>query len=191
MEWDFEDLFPAQVNRGGKKWGRDALIQVWNNEYEGAKSGECPICGRIITPKIFQMGHKVSKANGGSDKIQNLRPICGKCNREMSSKNWRDFVKEKEALANGTSLKKKPKKKGSETTDQNPFNFFEDSRKTPSPFTNPPPFMKGPDFLTKDPFGTPPFLEPSTTKKKTKPKARKKKAQSKKDSEPFGRIGFL
>jgi 5-methylcytosine-specific restriction endonuclease McrA len=38
-------------------------------------------------------GHVKSKSRGGEDTIENLRPICSKCNLSMGSQNMVDFVK--------------------------------------------------------------------------------------------------
>ena len=42
----------------------------------------------------FEAGHEKSLYNGGWAVVDNLRPICGNCNRKMSKKNWIDYEME-------------------------------------------------------------------------------------------------
>ena len=41
-------------------------------------------CENIITPFSFEVGHNIPESKGGTLNIDNLRPICAKCNRSMS-----------------------------------------------------------------------------------------------------------
>jgi hypothetical protein len=110
--WDF-DTSSSNNQTERIPFSRGVIIKVWNKEFNGADKGYCPVCRkRIITQDSFQMGHKVSLANGGSNNTRNLRPICKKCNGEMGSKNWRDFVKGKNPL---------PKPKKQKEDKPNPF----------------------------------------------------------------------
>jgi len=58
---------------------------VWNAWMGGAAvgAGPCHVCSRVITQQDFECGHVVPVARGGSDAIDNLRPICRSCNRSM------------------------------------------------------------------------------------------------------------
>jgi|GEM_PF-2702574 len=47
--------------------------------------GKCYVCGTTITVFNFDVGHNKAKAKGGSDKIDNLRPICRSCNSSMGT----------------------------------------------------------------------------------------------------------
>jgi 5-methylcytosine-specific restriction endonuclease McrA len=40
-------------------------------------------CENIITPFIFEVGHNIPESKGGLTDINNLRPICSKCNKSM------------------------------------------------------------------------------------------------------------
>jgi 5-methylcytosine-specific restriction endonuclease McrA len=42
-------------------------------------------CENLITPFNFECGHNIPESKGGSSDIDNLRPICGNCNRSMGS----------------------------------------------------------------------------------------------------------
>ena len=39
----------------------------------------------LITPFTFECGHNIPESKGGTSDIDNLRPICGNCNRSMSN----------------------------------------------------------------------------------------------------------
>ena len=56
---------------------------------------ECWCCHiNEITPFNFEAGHVKAKAMGGKNTIENLRPICGFCNKAMGTKNMFQFMKE-------------------------------------------------------------------------------------------------
>jgi len=59
---------------------------VWAR-YIGADKaeGKCCVCGRTIHITDFEVGHNKAKAKGGSDRIDNLRPICRRCNLSMGT----------------------------------------------------------------------------------------------------------
>jgi 5-methylcytosine-specific restriction endonuclease McrA len=40
-------------------------------------------CENIITPFTFEVGHNVPESKGGATSLDNLRPICSKCNKSM------------------------------------------------------------------------------------------------------------
>lgn len=42
-------------------------------------------CENIITPFNFEVGHNIPESKGGATNIDNLRPICSKCNKSMGS----------------------------------------------------------------------------------------------------------
>lgn len=45
--------------------------------------GRCAMCGRTPTDQgvLLQVDHKIPKAWGGSDELENLQPLCEECNR--------------------------------------------------------------------------------------------------------------
>lgn len=68
---------------------------VWS-EYIGAEVGsaKCFCCGREpILRSNYECGHVTSRAKGGSDTLDNLRPICGGCNKSMGTQNMFEFAK--------------------------------------------------------------------------------------------------
>jgi 5-methylcytosine-specific restriction endonuclease McrA len=40
-------------------------------------------CENFITPFTFEVGHNIPESKGGLTDIDNLRPICSKCNKSM------------------------------------------------------------------------------------------------------------
>ena len=66
---------------------------VWDH-YIGKEFGEAPCyCCRInkIDKAAFEAGHVVPECHGGSATVENLRPICGECNRSMGNMNMNEF----------------------------------------------------------------------------------------------------
>ena len=56
---------------------------------------KCPVCGlRTISFDNFDCGHILSVFNGGTDSVDNLKPICRPCNQAMGTTNLNDFKKQ-------------------------------------------------------------------------------------------------
>jgi len=78
---------------------RRKLWKIWySNQPTDAKSpcGEilCPCCEEtFISSFNFEAGHIRSFKNGGTDELDNLRPVCGTCNRLMGIMNYDDYKK--------------------------------------------------------------------------------------------------
>ena len=69
---------------------------VWNKYIEtddpNKLIGKCFVgCGSEITIANFEAGHVTAYSKGGSDKVDNLRPICGTCNKSMGTMNLLEF----------------------------------------------------------------------------------------------------
>ena len=62
--------------------------QVWLIKY-GDKyfKQKCSVkwCENILTPFNFEVGHNIPHSKGGLDDINNLLPICSKCNKSMGN----------------------------------------------------------------------------------------------------------
>ncbi len=67
--------------------------KVWK-KYIGLEIGigECYCCGGDLKQIHFECGHVISRSNGGSDAIENLRPICSLCNKSMGTRNMDEFI---------------------------------------------------------------------------------------------------
>lgn len=69
--------------------------KVWHDNIgEKHGIGECFCCKGVITRENYECGHITSRANGGSDSIENLKPICGHCNKSMGTTNMDKFISE-------------------------------------------------------------------------------------------------
>lgn len=69
-------------------------VAVWN-AYIGAKMGEslCFCCGlEPVLRSNYECGHIRSRAKGGPDRLENLRPVCSTCNKSMGTKNMIEFA---------------------------------------------------------------------------------------------------
>ena len=91
---------------------------VWNTYIESNDPnkliGKCFVgCGCEITIANFELGHVKAYSKGGSDKVENLRPICSTCNKSMGTMNLLEFKEKygldvkKEKVLNEEQLTKK------------------------------------------------------------------------------------
>lgn len=53
----------------------------------------CCLCNTKLDYRFMNIGHYISHKNGGSDTIDNMRPICQSCNSSLGSMNVIDFIK--------------------------------------------------------------------------------------------------
>jgi len=67
---------------------------LWNIHFtENNAKGECKVCNKEIKMTDFDAGHIVAVANGGSDNLDNLMPVCSLCNKSMGVQNLNEFKK--------------------------------------------------------------------------------------------------
>ncbi len=53
----------------------------------------CLCCDRLyITRSLFYCGFIIAKNNGGQLTVDNLKPICYKCNSDLGSQNMHEFI---------------------------------------------------------------------------------------------------
>ena len=72
---------------------RKLVWYFWIGQERGiAKCWCCNVTD--ISPFEFECGHVEARSKGGTDTVENLRPICGLCNRSMGNKNMIEFQKE-------------------------------------------------------------------------------------------------
>jgi hypothetical protein len=93
---DKENITPDHNFKNQKKTISPKLrIQVWQKEFGDKDENICPffMCQNMINNGLngFHCGHIISEFNGGETSLDNLRPICSKCNCKMGSVNWNDF----------------------------------------------------------------------------------------------------
>ena len=55
--------------------------------------GPCYVCRTSISIWDFECGHVVAESNGGETTLNNLRPICGVCNKSMGTMDLEEYKK--------------------------------------------------------------------------------------------------
>jgi hypothetical protein len=93
--------FFHEYKKHKKNISRALKLKCWNKHYIDKIETTCPMknCEEIMIRNEtgqWDAGHIISEKNGGKVEINNLRPICKRCNKSMSSKNWDDYVAETE-----------------------------------------------------------------------------------------------
>jgi len=90
------------------KIGKRMSNAVWNKYIGRDKAvGKCFDCKRDINIQHFECGHLKSHKNGGSTDLENLRPFCPECNRQLGSA---DFVEKSKKVVNEKIMKQVEKK---------------------------------------------------------------------------------
>jgi 5-methylcytosine-specific restriction endonuclease McrA len=61
--------------------------QVWRNHVGKVFEGKCHVtwCTNKITAFDFEVGHNIPESKGGATNLENLRPICARCNKSMGN----------------------------------------------------------------------------------------------------------
>ena len=67
--------------------------QLWRKHFGNSMKGRCVCCqNEIDALEGWEAGHVEAAANGGSDHIDNLRPVCSTCNKSMSTMNLNEYI---------------------------------------------------------------------------------------------------
>ncbi len=83
-----------KISKPKKKTIPKALKKsVWNAIIgKDVGTTKCLCCGvNDISQLEFECGHIIAEALGGETKLENLRPICGSCNKSMGIMNMDEF----------------------------------------------------------------------------------------------------
>lgn len=64
---------------------------VWDRHVGLDKGSTLCLCNTKIYQVNFECGHVIPFSKGGVTTIENLRPICGMCNKSMGNTNYYDF----------------------------------------------------------------------------------------------------
>lgn len=94
-----------------KKIPKKIKEQIWIN-YNGEKySGKCAIrwCSTKLNVWNFQAGHNIPESKGGSIEVDNLVPICDRCNLSMSNTYTIDEWNKKGSITEKITLSNKIK----------------------------------------------------------------------------------
>jgi hypothetical protein len=79
---------------------RKKICKSTRNKLWAQSGGKCYICGINITKDTFEAAHVEPFCESGNNNIENLRPSCSDCNREMGIMNLYEFMRIKEDLKN-------------------------------------------------------------------------------------------
>jgi hypothetical protein len=98
-KWTLHIIRPLQKPKEKPKKKKEPIkgpikSACWDT-YIGKLKGVAPcFCCRIIEIQMrsFHCGHVLAEANGGKATVENLRPICIKCNSEMGTMHMREFI---------------------------------------------------------------------------------------------------
>jgi len=79
-----------------KKFSERERTTVWNKEFGLiVDRDKCPICNNNeISRTNFAMGHRKSLANGGTNDLKNIRPICHNCNSMMAEMDMKEYIRQ-------------------------------------------------------------------------------------------------
>ena len=83
-----------KLNNNNKRRSIPKIIKdnLWNKTFtEKSGLGQCFVCKGKITSRSFDCGHVISVANGGTDQLDNLQPVCSTCNKSMGTQNMIEF----------------------------------------------------------------------------------------------------
>lgn len=65
---------------------------VWNVTFgREAGIGACYCCGGLVSQQDFECGHVLAVAMGGLNILENLKPVCGACNKSIGSRDMDEF----------------------------------------------------------------------------------------------------
>jgi 5-methylcytosine-specific restriction endonuclease McrA len=76
-EWVERKIFPPSFGLSLDISAKNKLLKDHNNR--------CAHCGKILTVGSMQVDHILPRAQGGSDEILNLQPLCMACNQGKSA----------------------------------------------------------------------------------------------------------
>lgn len=113
------------MNNQRKKIPKVLKDKVWNT-YIGVDNGigECYCCQEVIDSKHFEAGHIISHKNGGDINLDNLRPVCDRCNKSISTDNMNDFIDKyglNSKIAEKPKINFKSKKENNKKTTKNHY----------------------------------------------------------------------
>ena len=91
---EIKEETPVQQPYKKKAIPKSLKMLVWHT-YIGKEVGlaKCLCCkNKEITQMDFDCGHVVAESRGGVTTVNNMRPICAKCNRSMKAMDMNDFI---------------------------------------------------------------------------------------------------
>jgi 5-methylcytosine-specific restriction endonuclease McrA len=82
-----EQVVPITMQKKKERIPAALREQVWLKEMGKVFEGKCSTtwCTNKITVFDFESGHNVPESKGGKTILENLIPICSRCNKSMSN----------------------------------------------------------------------------------------------------------
>lgn len=93
LEDEDEEIIINKIREIRPKISKRLSNSVWNKYIGRDKAnGKCFSCKEKISIQHFECGHLISHKNGGETDINNLRPFCPECNRQLGSENFKQSI---------------------------------------------------------------------------------------------------
>jgi len=88
------ELIKKEKKKRKKSIPKNLRKQVWKTYNKEESSAFCYCCkiNKLDYMDSWECGHIISEFNGGNSTINNLRPICGSCNKSMGTQNMNLFM---------------------------------------------------------------------------------------------------
>jgi hypothetical protein len=84
-----QEEMPAPLKRRHRKAKIPKALReaIWLKHYGRSFEGKCQTtwCSNTINAWDFQAGHNIPESKGGPTTLENLIPLCGRCNLSMSN----------------------------------------------------------------------------------------------------------
>jgi hypothetical protein len=90
-ELNLNNIYLSQFTKNRPKIVKKKKIEVWNKRNNNTLSGKCFCCEDDLQYDDMECGHIIPFVHGGSIEINNLEPICKKCNRDMGIMNLNEY----------------------------------------------------------------------------------------------------
>lgn len=91
-KWDNFDREPVKKHHRKRPCIPLSLrVRVWKKYNGNSMRGRCWLCRRDLSFSDCEIGHKQAFCENGDTDIENLVPIHGRCNREMSRCNADEY----------------------------------------------------------------------------------------------------
>ncbi len=84
------EIIEKPIKNKRKQISKSVKDTLWKKIHGDLGIAECP-CKKIIRMSDFEAGHIKAAANGGTNDISNLYPICSTCNKSMRDQNLIEF----------------------------------------------------------------------------------------------------